>query len=106
MTQILRDSSLEFLVGFALGDLSLLIPGLVFVEVQLDLPCFLNCLSGSNHWPLPESTLRLPYPMFKLLPHISETQGNCGILQKTEDLRFTLGRCYFSSAHVKGAMDA
>ena len=100
MTQILRDSILELLVGFAMGDLSLLIPGPVFVEVQLDLPCFLNCLSGSNCWPLPQSTFRLPYHMFKSLPHICETQGNFGILQKTEDLSFTLCRCYFSSAHL------
>ena len=53
MTRILRDSILELSVGFALGDFSLLIPELVFVEAQLDLPCSLNCLSGSNRWSLP-----------------------------------------------------
>ena len=87
MTQILRVSILELSVGFATGDLSLLIPGLIFVEVQLDLPCFLNCLSGSNCWPLLQTTLRLSYHMFKPLPHISEKQGNFGILQKTKDLQ-------------------
>lgn len=83
----LRDSILELLLVLPWVICLFWIPGLVLSLSCNWRPCFLNCLSGSNHWPLPESTLRLPSYVQAIATHF-ETQGNCGI-QKTEDFRFT-----------------